>query len=169
MLEKYIRLYPHFFPCAFPEETKRLIPSYHDHEAIINVSKKLEEFQIISKWLQSESGSITINGEVIQISVNHFNIRSSFDSLIARFPCMERHLSKNADIVHSPDFENAVTKLQGKINFSRFTSSEKRAITFYVSIEDTDEPDTEVSETFQSLLAMVASQAEAEGRSNAVV
>jgi len=169
MLSKYLRMYAHFGDCGLPEETKRLIPQFHDHEAIVTLTAQLEEFQIISKWLQSVDGSIKINGENTIIPVNHFNIRNSFDSLITRYPCMERHLAKNASIVHSPDFENAIAKVQGNMPFSKLTLAEKRAIDFYIESGD-DETESDGEEKtfdrpiFASISAMANAQAEAEQR-----
>ena len=125
MFTKYLRLYPSFVECGFPEETKRLIPHYAEHEEIITLTEQLKEFQVNSKWLQSTDVAIQINGENKIIPVNHFNIRTCFDSLIARYPCMSRHLGKNASIAHSPDFENAITKMQGNLPYSRLTAAEK--------------------------------------------
>jgi len=167
MLDKYLRLYPHFVECGFPEETKRLIPHFVEHEEIITLTEQLKEFQIISKWLQSADGAIQINGENTRIPVNHFNIRTSFDSLIDRYPCMERHLAKNASIVHSPDFENAIAKMQGNLPFSRLSLNEKKAIEFYVesAVEEKEsDSDEGVPPAFASIVAMASAQAEAEQR-----
>ena len=166
MLAKYLRLYPHFSDCGFPEDTRAMIPDYHEHNDITDLCKKLEEFQVISKWLQSTDGSIKVNGQPRIIPVNHFNIRTSFDSLISRYPSMERHLAKNAAIVHCPDFENAVAKVQAGLPFNRYTTAEKKAIGFYVEIaeESIEEEENSGTSTFESLAAMVAAQTEAEER-----
>ena len=128
MFGKYLRLYPSFVECGFPEETKRLIPHFTEHEEIVTLTEQLEEFQVISKWLQSSDGAIKVDREDKIIPVNHFNIRSSFDSLIARYPCMNRHLGKNASIVHSPDFENALSKMQRSLPYNRLSPAEKNLL-----------------------------------------
>ena len=167
MFTKYLRLYPSFVECGFPEETKRLIPHYAEHEEIITLTEQLKEFQVNSKWLQSTDGAIQINGENKIIPVNHFNIRTCFDSLIARYPCMSRHLGKNASIVHSPDFENAITKMQGNLPYSRLTAAEKKSIEFYVESgerEKESDSDEDASPAFASIAAMASAHAEAEQR-----
>ena len=126
--EKKSTLYPSFVECGFPEETKRLIPHFTEHEEIVTLTEQLEEFQVISKWLQSSDGAIKVNREDKIIPVNHFNIRSSFDSLIARYPCMNRRLGKNASIVHSPDFENALSKMQRSLPYNRLSPAEKNLL-----------------------------------------
>ena len=165
--EKKSTLYPSFVECGFPEETKRLIPHFTEHEEIVTLTEQLEEFQVISKWLQSSDGAIKVNREDKIIPVNHFNIRSSFDSLIARYPCMNRRLGKNASIVHSPDFENALSKMQGSLPYNRLSPAEKKSIEFYIDSgeeERESDNDEDAPPTFASIAAMASGQAEAEQR-----
>jgi len=165
--EKKSTLYPSFVECGFPEETKRLIPHFTEHEEIVTLTEQLEEFQVISKWLQSSDGAIKVNREDKIIPVNHFNIRSSFDSLIARYPCMNRRLGKNASIVHSPDFENAFSKMQGSLPYNSLSPAVKKSIEFYIDSgeeERESDNDEDAPPAFASIAAMASGQAEAEQR-----
>lgn len=38
-----------------------------------------------------------------------------FDAILSKFPEMERHISERGGIVHSPDFENVLVKLQDEL------------------------------------------------------
>ena len=80
---------------------------------------------------------------------------------------MNRHLGKNSSIVHSPDFENALVKMQGNLPYSRLTPAEKISIDFYVeSGEEEKEFDSDevAAPAFASIAAMASGQAEAEQR-----
>ena len=82
-----------------------------DYERISTVHKDLIDIESVTKILQTESGN-TLS-----------DVRTMFDDLIAKFPVMDYHLSKDAEIVMSKDFENAVVKCLDKKS-STLTSSE---------------------------------------------
>ena len=39
-------------------------------------------------------------------------VRFYFDKLLTEFPAVRPYLGKDSDLVHSPDFDNAVVKIQ---------------------------------------------------------
>ena len=71
--------------------------------------------------------------------------------------------------MHSPDFENALAKVQGSKPFRDLTHAEKRATNFYTESGDVEavsdgEEQTSDRPVFASTSAMAHAQAEAEQR-----
>ena len=52
------------------------------------------------------------------------------ESLCSKYPVVQRHLSAAADIIHEPQFESAVAKIQG--NDFVLTQAEKRRVSFFL-------------------------------------
>ena len=80
---------------------------------------------------------------------------------------MNRHLGKNASIVHSPDFENALSKMQRSLPYNRLSPAEKKSIEFYIDSgeeERESDNDEDAPPAFASIAAMASGQAEAEQR-----
>ena len=80
---------------------------------------------------------------------------------------MSRHLGKNASIVHSPDFENALSKMQGSLPYSRLSPAKKKTTEFYTDAgeeERESDSDEDAPPAFASTAAMASGQAEAEQR-----
>ena len=100
--------------------------SGEDHEKIKDILVALEEFNVLSKWLQDKTGKL--NGRIFP--VNLYNVRVIFDDIITRFPSMAKHLKQDAGIVHRPAFEMGIAKLQGNTLHSKLTASEKRPYLF---------------------------------------
>ncbi len=135
MLLKYTKLCDatnHFRDCSFKSSTRSLIPSFerlHDdepseHETIIELISLLQEFEAVSKWLQTE------NARDINKRVTLYTVRKVFDKLCQKNPIVRRHLSATADIIHQPLFESAVAKVQGN-DFS-LKAEEKRKVSFFL-------------------------------------
>ena len=59
----------------------------------------LAEFESSTKLLQDQQRSLS-------------EVRVIFDAMLSNYPGMERHISEQGAIVHSPDFENGLVKLQ---------------------------------------------------------
>ena len=61
-------------------------------------------------------------------------------SLIQQYPTTQRHLQANADIVHRPQFENAVCKLQGGFTLAELNEQERHAVEVFFPIEAAIQP-----------------------------
>ena len=77
-------------------------------------------------------------------------VRFYFDKLLADFPVLHRFLGKDSDLVHTPDFDNAVSKIQlaadqEKAN-AHLSLAEKAAVALY-----TDTADTSLEEQFDDV------------------
>ena len=59
----------------------------------------LEEFESTTKLLQDQQRTLS-------------EVRVIFNAMPSNYPEMERHISQRGRIVHSPDFENGLVKLQ---------------------------------------------------------
>ena len=62
-------------------------------------------------------------------------VRFYFDKLLTEYPTLRRYLGKDSDLVHCPDFDNAISKIQlaadqGKATVS-LTPNEKAAVAMY--------------------------------------
>ena len=72
------------------------------------------------RWLQKEYAN----------EVNLSKICFYFDKLIIAFPVVEHYLGKDSDLVHSPDFDNAVVEIQLAVDQGKSTlllsSAEKK-------------------------------------------
>jgi hypothetical protein len=82
-------------------------------------------------------------------------VRATFDSLIAEFPTMSRHLDKNSSIVHDKHFENAVVKVL-KGAESSLSTSEKQAISVF-RVDVTDVEEEEAPDADESFMTRVIS------------
>jgi hypothetical protein len=62
----------------------------------------LAEFESTTKLLQDQQRSLS-------------EVRVIFNAMLSNYPEMERHISEGGAIVHSPDFENGLVKLQDEL------------------------------------------------------
>jgi hypothetical protein len=84
-----------------------LLPSATDQIKIIALEKALEEFHLVSLYLQKDDGKVSL-----------LDVRVLFDSLIATYGAdFEYYLAPDANIVNNQDFENAI------VNFLRDDTS----------------------------------------------
>jgi len=149
MLLKYIKLCDatnHFRDCAFRAGTRNLVPVFQrlndeeqsEHEVIVEMVALLKDFEMISKWLQTE------NDPDPKKRVTLYTVRKVFDKLCSKHSFVRRHLSVAADIIHEPLFESAVAKLQG--NDFTLTPAEKRKVSFFLvdsAVAESDEDDAD--------------------------
>ena len=68
---------------------------------------------LISHIKNAEFESTTILLQEQQRSLSE--VRAIFNAMLSKYPEMERHISERGGIVHSPDFENGLVKLQDEI------------------------------------------------------
>ena len=165
MLEKYLKLCEetnHFRDCAFKAGTRNLIPSFQraddeqqsEHEIILQMVALLNEFEMISKWLQTENNSDP------KKRVTLYSVRKVFDKLCAKYLFARRHLSAAATIIHEPLFESAVAKLQG--NDSSLTPIEKKKVSFYLIDSAEAESDEDEDDAIMNFLDETLDDAAAE-------
>ena len=62
----------------------------------------LKRFDELRVWLQTENPS----------EVKMSKVRFYFDKLLTEYPTLRRYLGKDSDLVHSPNFDNAISKIQ---------------------------------------------------------
>ena len=165
MLEKYLKLCEetnHFRDCAFKAGTRNLIPSFQraddeqqsEHEIILQMVALLNEFEMISKWLQTENNSDP------KKRVTLYSVRKVFDKLCAKYLFARRHLSAAATIIHEPLFESAVAKLQ--VNDSSLTPIEKKKVSFYLIDSAEAESDEDEDDAIMNFLDETLDDAAAE-------
>ena len=155
MLLKYLALCEatnHFRDCAFKRDTRNLIPSFEppddygpsEHDTILEMVALLREFEVISKWLQTE------NAPTVSRRVTLYTVRKVFDKLCQKHPVVQGHLGAAADIIHQPLFESAVAKIQGH-DYS-LSAQEKRKVSFFLvdrtAEEDEEDEDLDVDLSF---------------------
>ncbi len=69
---------------------------------LTRVMSDLAEFESTTKLLQDQQRSLS-------------EVRAIFNAMLSEYPEMERHISERGGIVHSPDFENGLVKLQDEL------------------------------------------------------
>ncbi len=101
-LVRYCKLYDILGECGFENDVLRLIPTKSNHNAIVILSKLLEKFENVSKYIQTNDYE----------KVNMSNVHILFDELISEYPYVASNLGKNSDMVHNKNFENGIVKIQ---------------------------------------------------------
>jgi len=109
MLERYVKIRDAILTVSAVEE---LVPRGNAHRRVVAVVDKLKELESVCIKLQAEKCSMA-------------DVRLLFDACTKKYPVMATYLSPSADIIHSPDFEAAVVKIQNELPL---TMSEQRAI-----------------------------------------
>jgi hypothetical protein len=135
MIKRYIDLYPILPTCGFGADVLEYIPTAAEHASILELFDDLKFCEELNKVLQTHDHS----------KITLAFVRKSFDRVIQKFPDMSHHLAADADIVHCPDFENAIVKLQS-FEEHRLTNREKAALKNFKTYDDEaveDEPHQE--------------------------
>ena len=111
MLKRYLRLVQetdNFRKCSLDRATCSLIPLYDvedegsEFSTIKSIVRCLKRFDELCVWLQTENPS----------EVKMSKVRFYFDKLLTEYPTLRRYLGKDSDLVHSPNFDNAISKIQ---------------------------------------------------------
>ena len=144
MLKKYLKLVEetdNFRLCAFDRVTRGLIPdnleSHEDdeHQTVFStvklIVKTLKKFDEVCLWLQKDDPS----------EVKMSRVRFFFDRLISEYPVLRQHLGKDSSLVHCPDFDNAIVKIQlacdqGKHTVQLSTSERSAVAIFALNLGD---------------------------------
>lgn len=143
MLRKYLKLVTatdNFSACSFDRSTLNLIPTDDENEIVKEIIKSLKKFDEMCCWLQKDDPS----------DVKMSKVRFYFDKLIADFPVTQNYLGKDSDLVHSPDFDNAISKIQlafdhGKVTVN-LSTAERTAVAAYALGSEVQERDNEEEE-----------------------
>ena len=85
-----------------PRYVLQMIPTVAELDLLKELSDVLKHCKDVSVFLQHED----------PLKCPLHLARAAFDSLIADYPALAHHLSKDADIVHNKHFESGITKLQ---------------------------------------------------------
>ena len=133
MLKKYLKLVQetdNFRRCSFDRNTCSLIPDDDNDEdsefsTLKNIVQCLKRFDELCVWLQTDNSS----------EVKMSKVRFYFDKLLTDYPTLGCYLAKDSELVHSPDFDNAISKIQlaadqGKATV-HLTRDEKIAVAIY--------------------------------------
>ncbi|KAH9134321.1 hypothetical protein LEN26_006825 [Aphanomyces euteiches] len=98
MIARYLELKP--FISTFSDRSfLNILPTVQQDHSINELVSHLRIFESVSKHLQKDD-------------VGMPNVRTLFDGLIDLYPTMASHIGRDASIVESPSFENAIVKLQ---------------------------------------------------------
>ncbi|RLN98007.1 hypothetical protein BBJ28_00014077 [Nothophytophthora sp. Chile5] len=109
MLERYVKIRDAILTVGAVEE---LAPRGNAHRRVVAAVDKLKELDSVCVKLQAEKCTMA-------------DVRLLFDACTKKYPVMATYLSPSADIIHSPDFEAAVVKIQNDLPL---TTSERRAV-----------------------------------------
>ena len=142
MLKKCLKIHPVLATCNFDNSVLSLVPNHIMLSEITSMVKDDNDFESVSKSLQFE-------GEKL---VDMYATRKLFDGLISKYPECSDYLAPNSDIVHSPIFESAVCKVQGKLE-NTLDRDEKISLKRFLnnplpnnsSTRDENDDDTELS------------------------
>jgi hypothetical protein len=137
-----------FQKCAFDRNTLNLIPEDDDSEdSVINIVKEIVEslmkFDEMCRWLQLDDPSNVKMSKVIFY----------FEKLISEFPEVRPYLGKDSDIVHCPDFDNGISKIQLAADQGKVSASEKAVVAIYAIDTNSEENlDSGLAETSSSFI-----------------
>jgi hypothetical protein len=132
MLFRYKKIEVHLPNCNFDDQVMDSIPTATESRQIGNMLDDAKNFESVSLALQRGSDK----------RLDLFQARALFDKLVSNFPETQAYLSPNADIVHSPCFESAVSKVLG--NNLKLSREETKALARFrigsaTNMEHTDE------------------------------
>lgn len=113
MLERYIKIRDAILAVSAVEE---YVPRGNAHRRVSAAVEKLKGLDSVCVRLQADKCSMA-------------DVRLLFDACTAKYPVMGEYLSPSANIIHSPEFEDAIVKLQNDLPLS---SSEQHAVEKFV-------------------------------------
>ena len=135
-LKKYLKLVQEaddFQKCSLDRATRSLIPLYDvedkdsEFSTIKNIVRRLKRLDELCVWLQTDNPS----------EVKMSTVRFYFDKLLIDYPTLQRYLGKDSYLVHCPNFDDAISKIQlaadqGKSTVS-LSSDERAAVAMYAA------------------------------------
>ena len=96
MLQSFMEL-KEFIDTADPD-FEELMPTSNEMNDLKKLRESMSIFQLITMQLQMEG-------------INMYDVRVLFDAVLKEIPALALHLSKDVDIIHSKEFENAIVRL----------------------------------------------------------
>lgn len=103
------------FECARLTVTHRIsFDEDSEFSTIKDIVLHLKKFDAMCTWLQKDEAS----------TVKMFRVRFYFDKLVTEYPALGRYLGKDSELVHSPDFDNAISKIQLAADLGKTTPSQ---------------------------------------------
>ena len=135
MVQRFFQLLP--FLNLDSSELAPYLLSPHENLMLKHLLKNMEKLQEVTITLQRNNCTLE-------------EVRILFDALILDFPVSAIYLSPNANIVHSPNFENGVVKILAN-NERDLSPVEADAVEFLKLVESTDDSASTLSYT-ESLL-----------------
>ncbi len=146
--KKYLALEEFLDKAEFPRETRRKFLDSEDVEQAGQFVEFLSEFERVNIHLQTD------DAQVVSIHI----VRCLFDKLIRHCPEVSLQLAKDSRLVHCPNFENGIAKIQSAQE-NTLTAAEKAAVEiFKIHGEDL----SEVSERRESTEDDIVAQTLAE-------
>ena len=118
MLKRYLDLQPVLPQCSFKRDCKDKFLTVPENRLINELADVLHKCERVSIFLQTNDAH----------KVNLLSVRIAFDDLIAEIPELESKLGPNAAVVHNPQFENAIVKLQ---KGEELSTNEKRVLSVF--------------------------------------
>ena len=101
-IERALEWIPLLQNCGMPREVLQMVPTAAELDLLKELSAILKHCKDVSVFLQHED----------PLKCPLHLARATFDALIADYPSLAHHLSKDASIVHNKYFESGVIKLQ---------------------------------------------------------
>jgi hypothetical protein len=126
MLSKYLKLYPFIMECIeeriFSVSITELVPNPTQHALVVELVELLKKFEAVSLHLQKDDATLN--------SLCH--ARLLFDKLVevTKNDSVEHYLGPNAQIVHSPNFEKAIIKIQSSQE-STMNAAERKSVSLF--------------------------------------
>lgn len=133
MLSRYVRL-REFLPNLNCYEIDELSLSVAENRRVDMLLVQLEPLDEVTKLLQSESTTVS-------------DARALFDAVIQKYPDTTSRLASSAKIVHCPNFESGIVKIQRK-NCSALSREEKLSTKSLLVSENADVVSEDASLSF---------------------
>jgi len=106
-------------------------PTLREIKTLEGIMEHLEVFNSVTTSLQREDLDLS-------------DARALFDAIIEKYPTMKDYLAPTSNIVHTPDFENAVVKILNN-ELSGLTRAEEKSVVCF--FKTTKEPEPEKKRT----------------------
>ena len=130
MCRRALELLPLLGRVGFGSVTMTKVETVRENEEKLSeLVQKLKNSESVSKFLQQQNLSVVTLRET----------RTLFDGLIRDDASMNRHLARNAPVVHNPSFEAAIVKIQ-RPQESKLTTKEINSVAhLHISEQPADE------------------------------
>ncbi|RLN46030.1 hypothetical protein BBJ28_00015352, partial [Nothophytophthora sp. Chile5] len=146
-LQRYVKIRDAILTVNTVEE---YVPRGNAHRRIVTLVDKLEELDSVCVKLQAEQRTLA-------------EVRLLFNACVEKYPIMGEYLLPTAAIVHSPDFEDAVVKIQGDVPLS---ATEHRSVAGFVLPPTAPHPATATKDDFAATILRQAKKPRLSGRAS---